>query len=81
MSKKEKLLQYAVSHPNSLSFNEFCTLMKHQGWFLDHQRGSHQIWISPRLYRLSVQNKDGSAKGYQVKQFLMQLNEEGIENA
>lgn len=81
MSKREKLLQQAVNNPAGLSFDDFCTLMKHQGWSLDHQRGSHQIWYSPGLYRLSVQNRDGKAKSYQVKQFLTRLNEEGEKNA
>lgn len=81
MSKKEKLLRDAISNPNGLSFDDFCTLMKHQGWCLDHQRGSHQIWYSPRLYRISVRNRNGKAKSYQVKQFLVRLNEEEKENA
>jgi len=40
--------------------------MKHQGWSLDHQRGSHQIWYSPKAFRLSVQNRNGKAEGYQA---------------
>lgn len=55
--------------------------MKHQGWILDHQRGSHQIWYSPKSFRLSVQDRNGRAKGYQVKQFLTKLEEEGADNA
>jgi predicted RNA binding protein YcfA (HicA-like mRNA interferase family) len=78
MSKKEKLLEKALNNPNGLSFEDFCTLMKHQGWVLDHQKGSHQIWYSPKSYRLSVQNRNGIAKGYQVKQFLIRL--EGDED-
>ena len=81
VSKKEKLLSDALANPGGLSFDDFCTLMKHQGWCLDHQRGSHQIWYSPTFYRLSVQNRQGKAKSYQVKQFLIQLHEEGEKNA
>jgi len=77
MSKKDKLLTKAENNPDGLSFDDFCTLMKHQGWILDHQRGSHQIWYSPKGHRISVQNRNGKAKGYQVKQFLMQLEKEG----
>lgn len=76
MVKQEKLLNKAMNNPDGLSFSDFQTLMKHQGWVLDHQRGSHQIWYSPKFYRLSVQNRNSKAKGYQVKQFLNQLEVE-----
>lgn len=81
MSKKDKLLDKAFNNPEGLSFDEFCTVMKHQGWVLDHQRGSHQIWYSPKAYRLSVQNRNGQAKSYQVKQFLARLMVEGEKHA
>jgi len=76
MSKLYKLLEKAKKNPDSLSFGEFQTLMKHHDWLLDHQSGSHQIWYSPKFYRLSVQNRNGKAKGYQVRQFLKRLEEE-----
>lgn len=81
MSKKEKLLAKAKNNPDDVSIDDFRTLMKHHGWILDHQRGSHQIWYSPRAFRLSVQDRNGKAKGYQVKQFLTRLEEEGENNA
>jgi predicted RNA binding protein YcfA (HicA-like mRNA interferase family) len=81
MSKKEKLLDKAINNPNGLSIDDFYTLMKQHGWVLDHQHGSHQIWYSPKSFRLSVQDRSGKAKGYQVKQFLMRLEEEGKQNA
>lgn len=81
MSKKDKLLIKALNNPEELSFTDFCTLMRQQGWVLDHQRGSHQIWYSPKSYRLSVQNRNGNAKGYQVKQFLTRFGEEDENNA
>ncbi len=82
MSKKNKLLEKENNNPDELSIDDFCTLMKHQGWILDHQRGSHQIWYSPKSHRLSVQDRNGKAKGYQVKQFLIRLElEEDNGNA
>jgi hypothetical protein len=44
MTKKEKLLNKAMNHPDGFSINEFRTLMRQLGWRLDHQSGSHQIW-------------------------------------
>ena len=81
MTKKEKILDKAKNHPDGLSIDDFRTLMKHHGWTLDHQNGSHQIGYSPKSYRLSVQDRGGKAKGYQVKQFLTRLDEEDNDNA
>ena len=76
MTKQEKLLTKARNNTDGLSFVDFQTLMSRCGWIQDHQSGSHQIWYSPKAYRLSVQNRDGKAKGYQVKQFFTRLDEE-----
>ena len=76
MTKQEKLLVKANNNPDGLSFSDFQTLMLRFGWIMDHQSGSHQIWYSPKSFRVSVQNRNGKAKGYQVKQFLARLAEE-----
>lgn len=77
MSKKEKLLAKARRNPQGLSFGDFKTLLKQCGWSFDHQRGSHQIWYSPERHRLSLQERKGMSKAYQVRQF---LNQYDIEN-
>ncbi len=76
MTKKEKLLKQARNNPSGLSFDDFKTLLSQNNWVEDHQTGSHAIWYSPSRSRLSIQNKNGMAKGYQVKQFLAQIDEE-----
>ncbi len=77
MTKAEKLLLKAQDHPSGLSFSEFETLLSHAGWVSDHQKGSHRIYYSPKRFRITVQMRhDGKAKGYQVKQFLSQLDKE-----
>ena len=55
---------------------DFKTLLSRSQWVEDHQTGSHSIWYSSSGFRLSIQNRNGMAKGYQVKQFLAQLDEE-----
>lgn len=70
MARADKLLIKAKRNSGGLSFDELRTLMKDSGWIEDRQRGSHQIWYSPTKYRLSIQNRKGMAKSYQVKQFL-----------
>jgi predicted RNA binding protein YcfA (HicA-like mRNA interferase family) len=70
MSQRQKLLSKAQQNPSGLSFSEFQTLMTQCGWVKDRQRGSHQIWYSPQGERISIQTRNGAAKGYQVLQFL-----------
>ncbi len=79
MSKQEKPLKKAINNPNDLSFADFESLLKQYDWMFKRQTGSHAIWHSPTGYRLVIQNKSGKAKGYQVKQFLMQIEKEGIQ--
>ena len=81
MMQKEKLFQKAKNNPVDVSFEDFRLLLKQAGWVQDHQRGSHQIWYSPEGCRLTVQNKKGKAKSYQVKQFLFEHEKGEKENA
>ncbi|MDO9227488.1 MAG: type II toxin-antitoxin system HicA family toxin [Pseudomonadota bacterium] len=76
MTKREKLLARALNNPRGLSFEDFRTLLAQVGWEFEHQTGSHQIWYSPTGYRLSVQDRNGMAKGYQVEQFMKQYEVE-----
>lgn len=80
MSQYDKLFSKAKRNPNGMSFPEFQTLMSQCGWIKDRQRGSHQIWYSPEGERLSIQMRNGMAKGYQVRQFLSFLKEERDEH-
>lgn len=76
MSKRHKLFDKAKRNPGGISFPEFQTLLSHCGWIKDRQRGSHQIWYSREGERLSVQERKGMAKGYQVRQFLDFMKED-----
>jgi len=76
MTQREKLMARAMNNPKDLSFGEFQTLLRQSGWIFDHQKGSHQIWYSPKRRRLPIQEaKKGRAKGCQVEQFLIQYQE------
>ena len=82
MTKREKLLARAKNNPKDLSFGEFQTLLRQTGWIFDHQKGSHQIWCSPKRRRLPIQEaNNGKAKSYQVEQFLVQYEETENEKA
>jgi predicted RNA binding protein YcfA (HicA-like mRNA interferase family) len=70
VDKLAKLLEAARNNPDGLSFKEFEALLKQARWMFDRQKGSHQIWYSPKNSLLSIHPRGGRAKGYQVKQFL-----------
>ena len=74
MRRRDRLLAKARNNPNSLNFREFETLLSRCEWIFDHQTGSHRIWYSPCGYRLPIQSKRAQAKGYQVREFLIQYD-------
>ena len=76
MVKKEKLLSKVQNNPDGLSFDDFETILAQCEWVKHRQEGSHRIWKSPAGFRLSIQERNGKAKGYQVRQFLAQYEKE-----
>ena len=76
MTKREKLLAKALQNPNNLSFEEFETLLKQFGWLFKRQNGSHRVWLSPSNRALPIQPDGSKAKGYQVKQALVIMENE-----
>jgi hypothetical protein len=70
MTKQDKLLEQARNNPASLRFSDFEALLAGSGWILRRQRSSHRLWYSPQGYRLPIQDENGQAKPYQVRQFL-----------
>ena len=76
MNRRETLLNRARRNPNGLKFREFEQLMRQCGWTQRRQRGSHRAWYSPRQYRIIVQPSRSMARGYQVRQFLTQYDQE-----
>lgn len=70
MAKSEKLLKKAMLNPGGLTYKEFTSLLRQNGWVKNRQKGSHEIWVSPSKAILPIQNKKGEAKKYQVEQFL-----------
>lgn len=76
MNRREILLDRARRNPNGLQFRAFERLLHQCGWTQRRQRGSHRIWFSPIGYRLIIQPDRSMAKGYQVRQFLKQYDQE-----
>ncbi|MBF0108284.1 MAG: type II toxin-antitoxin system HicA family toxin [Magnetococcales bacterium] len=75
MRKIDKILVLAKRNSDGVSFRDFETLLNGLGFRLDRQSGSHMIFIAPKGQRISVQNRDGMAKGYQVRQALKLIEE------
>ena len=73
MDKCDSLLEQAQGAPGSLSFKELCTLAECFGFVEKRQRGSHVIYVNPKLGTdgfMNFQSDSGKAKGYQVRQLL-----------
>jgi len=73
MTRKEKLLAKAMRGA-TLSFREFETLLRQSGWTLCRTKGSHRLWLYPKTGKvIPVTNVMGEAVPYQVKQFLLEM--------
>lgn len=71
MTKKRKLLEKALSGSKNLQFTEMVTLVEAFGFRLSRVNGSHSIFEHAQLPELlNLQNREGKAKPYQVRQFL-----------
>ena len=69
--KKRKLLQNLLSGSRNVRFSEAVTCIEAFGFGLDRIKGSHHIFINPVIPELiNLQNVNGKAKPYQIKQFL-----------
>ncbi|MBF0139016.1 MAG: type II toxin-antitoxin system HicA family toxin [Magnetococcales bacterium] len=75
MKKIDKILALAKRNPDGISFRDFESLLASLGFQFDRQSGSHMIFIAPKGQRVSIQNRDGMAKGYQVRQVLKLIKE------
>ena len=80
LTKIDKIIQQAITSPQNLTFNQLCTLCSHFGMKQRKKRGSHRIYKreDPPKFSLSIQDDDGKAKPYQVKQLLDKVKEHGL---
>ncbi|HET9136926.1 MAG TPA: type II toxin-antitoxin system HicA family toxin [Candidatus Kapabacteria bacterium] len=73
-----------MNNQQNVSFADFITLVEAFGFIRKRVNGSHHIYKCPGITDMvNIQNKNGMAKAYQVKQFLsiverynLQVNEE-----
>ncbi len=80
VSKIDKLIQQALGAPQNLRFRELCTLCEYFGMELRKKKGSHRTYkreLAP-VFTLSIQDDDGKAKPYQVRQLLDKVRDHGL---
>jgi predicted RNA binding protein YcfA (HicA-like mRNA interferase family) len=67
----QKVLQKALSGSSNIRFGEMTGLVEAFGFRLSRISGSHHIFTHPDVSQLvNLQEVDGKAKPYQVRQFL-----------
>jgi predicted RNA binding protein YcfA (HicA-like mRNA interferase family) len=68
---KQKLLKKILAGSKNIRFEEMVALVEAFGFRLARVSGSHHIFIHPGVDELAnLQNVNGQAKPYQVRQFL-----------
>lgn len=74
-----KLFRKALSSPNNLAFHDFLQLARAFGFRLARTSGSHHILIHDGVPQpLNLQEVDGKAKPYQVRQFLQLVEQNDL---
>lgn len=70
MTKKQRLLRKILSGTKNVAFSDMVVLVEAFGFRLVRITGSHHIFDHPQLIeQVNLQNKNGQAKPYQVRQF------------
>ncbi len=74
--KPRKLLQKILSGSKNIKFTEFVHLVEAFGFHLSRIKGSHHMFANPDVDELvNIQDVNGEAKPYQIKQFLELVEE------
>jgi len=68
---KKKLLPKVINNQKNIQFNDFVTLIEAFGFYRTRGEGSHSIYRKTGVAEyINIQNENGKAKPYQIKQFL-----------
>ena len=67
---KRKLFQQILNNQKNVKFNDFVIILEAFGFHRTRDEGSHNIFKNKKVSEfLNVQNVDGEAKPYQIRQF------------
>ena len=80
MTRIDKLYAKLLANPrSSMSFRDFEKLLRAFGFEHDRTKGSHAIWVHPKVTRpFPVQPTGKDAKIYQIREFLELVEEHGL---
>ena len=68
---KKKLLQQILNNQKNVKYNDFIVILEAFGFYRKRGEGSHNIYKNDTVSEIiNIQNVDGEAKPYQIKQFL-----------
>lgn len=71
MNLRKVLRRLSEGHLNNVAFNDMRKLIEAFGFELKRVNGSHHIFSHPAITELvNLQEVDGEAKPYQIRQFL-----------
>ena len=71
MSKRRKILAKILAGSRNVAFSDIVLLAEGFGFRLSRISGSHHIFVHSRISELlNLQNVNGQAKPYQVRQFM-----------
>lgn len=78
--RQEKLLWRVRAGSGNVRFRDMVLLAEAHGFRLSRVKGSHHIFTHPEIPDIiNLQNAGGKAKPYQVRQFLVLVDEYGLE--
>jgi predicted RNA binding protein YcfA (HicA-like mRNA interferase family) len=78
--KARKILEKVLASQANVSFAEMCKLVEAFRFRLSRVKGSHHIFVHPDVPELvNLQEVQGKAKPYQVRQFLKLVEEYNLQ--
>jgi len=80
MDRRALLRRLARGATQNVPFADMIDLIEGFGFHLARSRGSHRIFVSPAIPELlNLQEVQGQAKPYQIRQFLRLVERHGLQ--
>ncbi len=77
---KRRILEKALAGSKNIQFSEIVALVEAFGFHLSRVKGSHHIFAHPNIPELvNLQEVQGKAKPYQIRQFLRLVERYNLE--
>jgi uncharacterized protein YbaP (TraB family) len=77
---KQRLLEKVLAGSRNISFADFTSLVEAFGFQLVRVRGSHHLYGHPGVLEiLNLQDVNGQAKPYQMRQFLQLIEKYNLK--